>query len=87
MRARVLVLIPHCRLGGNFTSPSRAGDSQEGLVGGFPAGKFKEGSSPPKGKMLKGKDEIDTLLPLAGDTIGKTKGISGMTPPEIVVAS
>lgn len=60
---------------------------------GFAIGKVEEGSPPPAREMLKGEERINTLLPLVGDTIGKTKGlswdltISWVTPPEIVEAS
>lgn len=55
---------------------------------GFSSPKFREGSPPPVGEMLKGEEGIDTLLPLAKDTYGKKKKKrkSGVTPPETVEA-
>lgn len=51
-------------------------------------GKSRRVHHPLAGEILKGKEGIkfNTILPLAGDRVGKTKGILGVIPPETVEA-
>lgn len=78
----ILVGTSACEPKSTLASSFLEGDTQS--IRRFSSGKFNEGSPPPMGEMLKGKEGIKTLLPLAQDIARKINGKLGVTPPEIV---